>query len=74
MRLTRCSLRASIEAIWLGRLSYGDALKLQRKFVDKLVQAKEAKTECPVKFVSLFDLFSVCFFFEGLNLNIAKNW
>uniref|UniRef100_A0A0M3HZD3 Octanoyl-[acyl-carrier-protein]:protein N-octanoyltransferase LIPT2, mitochondrial n=1 Tax=Ascaris lumbricoides TaxID=6252 RepID=A0A0M3HZD3_ASCLU len=49
MRLTRCSLRASIEAIWLGRLSYGDALKLQRKFVDKLVQAKEAKTECPVK-------------------------
>uniref|UniRef100_A0A915AEW2 Octanoyl-[acyl-carrier-protein]:protein N-octanoyltransferase LIPT2, mitochondrial n=1 Tax=Parascaris univalens TaxID=6257 RepID=A0A915AEW2_PARUN len=49
MRLTRCSLHASIEAIWLGRLNYGDALNLQRKLVDKLIQAKEAKTKCPVK-------------------------
>ncbi|KHN73774.1 Putative lipoyltransferase 2, mitochondrial [Toxocara canis] len=49
MRLTRRSLRASIEAIWLGRLRYEDALNVQHKFVDQLIRAKGADSDAPVK-------------------------
>lgn len=44
MRLYAFSLRNIADAMWLGRVTYGDGLKQQSYYVDKLLASRKLET------------------------------